>query len=199
MDNGFLSRLEYGLYLLSSREDGFDNGCIINTLCQITSSPVKIMVAVNKANKTCEMIKNTGEFNVSVLSCDAGYEIYKQFGFQSGRDVDKFSGFYGVKRSKNGILYLENGSNAYFSAAVINSLDMGTHIMFMAQPTDGEVLSDAQSATYAYYQDKVKPDFKEKTSGYRCKVCGYIYEGEVLPDDFVCPWCKHGAEDFEKI
>lgn len=199
MNNDFLSRVEYGLYLLSARENEFDNGCIINTLCQITSSPIKIMVAVNKENKTCEMIKNTGEFNISVLSQTAEYEIYERFGFQSGKSKDKFSDFDGAKRGNNGILYLEKGANSYFGAMVINSIDMGTHIMFIAQPTEGMVISDEKSATYEYYQNNIKPDFSDKKSGFRCKVCGYIYEGESLPDDFVCPWCKHGVDDFEKI
>lgn len=199
MDNGFLSRIEYGLYLLSARENGFDNGCIINTLCQVTSSPVKIMAAVNKDNKTCEMIKNTGEFNVSVLSQSAGYEIYKHFGLQSGKNTDKFFDFDGIERGKNGILYLKKGTNSYFGTSVINSIDTGTHIMFIAQPTEGAVLSDEKSATYEYYQNNVKPQFSDKRTGFRCKVCGYVYEGDFLPGDFVCPWCKHGADDFEKI
>lgn len=200
MDTTAMFKISYGLYVLTAREGEFDNGCIINTLSQITSNPLRVSITVNKANKTCEMIKNTGIFNVSVLSEDVPFDTFKHFGFQSGNNVDKFADFDSVKRSENGLLYITSNTNSFISGKVVETLDFGSHYMFTADVLNAQVLSDKTSVTYDYYQKKIKPKPKEeKKSGYRCKICGYVYEGENLPEDFVCPLCKHGAADFEKI
>lgn len=194
-------KLSYGLYVLSANENGKDNGCIINTVTQVTSSPIAVTIAVNKNNHTCDMIQRTGKFNVSVLSESASFEIFKRFGFQSGRDVNKFDSFDKVKRSENGIYYLTENVNAFMSAEVISSEDCGTHILFFARITEAAVLSDEKSATYQYYFDHIKPKpvTTESRKGFVCKICGYIYEGDSLPEDYVCPICKHGADDFEPL
>ena len=146
------------------------------------------------------MILRTGKFLASVISEDASFDLFRNFGFQSGRDVDKFADFTDVKRTGNGLYAVTKGTNAWISAKVIQSVDLGSHTLFLAEVEDAEVLSDSPSATYAYYQDHIKPKpEKTKTVGWRCRICGYIYEGEELPADFICPICKHGAEDFEKI
>ena len=198
MDNTALFKLSYGLFVLTARQDGKDNGCIINTAMQITDTPKRIQIAVNKKNYTHDMILATGEFNVSVLSQDAVFWVFQHYGFQSGRDVDKFANIP-ESRSANGIRYVEGCTNAYLSGKVYQTVDCGTHTVFFAEVTDAKVLSDVPSMTYQYYFDHVKPKpqpaEKEK---WVCKICNYVYEGEELPADFVCPWCKHGAEDFEK-
>ena len=196
-------KLSYGLFVLTSAFEGKDNGCIINTGIQVTSEPNRISIAVNKTNFTEEIIQKSGKFNLSVLSEDAGFDIFRRFGFQSGRDVDKFSGFSDCRRSSNGLYYITAGTNAYISATVEQTVDLGSHMLFIAAVDDMEVLSDVASATYAYYQSDIKPKPEQKTSSgktaWRCTVCGYIYEGEELPADFTCPLCKHPASDFEKI
>ena len=162
-----------------------------------------IAVTVNKGNLTHDMIKNTGKFNVSVIDNTAPFELFKHFGFQSGRDSMKFgtpdSYKFAPKYADNGLLYVSAYANAFMSGKVVKEIDLGTHTMFVAQMTDGEVLSDKPSMTYEYYLANVKPRPEQKKTGWVCKVCGYVYEGDVLPDDFVCPICKHGAADFEKI
>ena len=189
-----------GLYVLSASENGFDNGCIINTFSQVTDTPLRVSVTINKSNKTCEMIERTGKFNVSILSEDVSFDTFKHFGFQSGRDVNKFDGYTDVKRSENGILYLTSCSNGFVSGKVIQTIDVGTHLIFIAEVEDCDILSDVPSVTYDYYHKNIKPKpQEEKKGGYRCKICGYVYEGEPLPADFICPLCKHGADDFEKI
>ena len=148
------------------------------------------------------MIKATGIFNISIISEDAYFELFKHFGFQSGANCNKFDGFKAVERSENGILYLTAGVNAYISAKVIQEIDLGTHTMFIAEITDADMISDVPSATYAYYHSNIKPKPQEKKTEktvWRCKVCGYEYEGEALPEDFICPLCKHPASDFEKV
>ena len=201
MDGKARYRLSYGLFVVTAKEGDRDNGCITNTAGQVTTTPNRITLAVNKGNFTHDMILRTGEFNVSILSEQADFEIFKHFGFQSGRDVDKFADYKAAKRAGNGIYYITEGTNAYLSAKVAGTMDLGTHTLFLADVTDGEVLDGASSATYAYYQSSIKPapQKKEEKKGWRCRICGYIYEGDVLPDDFVCPICKHGASDFEKI
>ena len=202
MNTNAMFKIGYGLYVLTAKENGFDNGCIINTVTQVTSNPNRITVAVNKANKTHDMIIATGEFNVSVLSTSASFDIFKAFGFRSGKDVDKFSDFNAVERSGNGLYYITDATNAFISAKVITATDLGTHTLFLADVTDCEVLTDAISVTYDYYHKNIKPkpEVKKVTKTYyRCKICGYIYEGENLPEDFVCPLCKHPASDFEKV
>ena len=202
MNTNAMFRIGYGLYVLTAKENGFDNGCIINTVSQVTSDPNRITVAVNKANKTHDMILSSGEFNVSILSTSATFDIFKAFGFRSGKDVDKFADFDSVERSNNGLYYITGMTNAYISAKVINATDLGTHTLFLADVTDCDVLSDATSVTYDYYHKfiKPKPEVKKMSKTYyRCKICGYIHESDVLPADFVCPLCKHPASDFEKV
>lgn len=199
MDNKAMFKLSYGLYVLTAKDQGKDNGCIINTAAQVTTTPNRITVAVNKQNYTHDMIKNSGEFNVSVLDQTAPFSVFQNFGFQSGRDTDKVSGM-NMERSANGILYLKESTAAYISGKVVQEVDLGTHTLFLADVTDAEMLSGKEAVTYSYYQANIKPK-PEKTEkkGYRCKICGYIYEGETLPEDYVCPICKHGAIDFEPI
>lgn len=193
-------KLSYGLFVLSAKNGEKDNGCIVNTVQQVTTSPNRILVAVNKGNFTHDMIMETGTFNVSILSKEATFDTFKHFGFQSGRDVDKLEKFDDYQRADNGIIYLTKGANAYLCAKVFHSIDMGSHTLFLADVTDGDVLNDTESVTYAYYHKNIKPKpEKTKKTGWRCKICGYVYEGEELPADFICPICKHGAEDFEKI
>lgn len=202
MDNKAMFKLSYGLYVLTANENGFDNGCIINTAMQVTSSPNRISITVNKANKTHDMIQDTGKFNISMLSTSAPFDYFKHFGFQSGREVNKFSDFKDAKRSDNGIFYISEHTAAFISATVYSAVDLGTHTMFIANVVDAQVLNDEPAVTYDYYQSNIKPK-PEKVEvkaekAYRCKICGYIHEGE-LPDDFICPICKHGAQDFERI
>ena len=201
MDNTTLFKVGYGLYVLTAADGGKDNGCIINTVLQVTSSaPFVGVIAVNKQNHTHGMIMNSKEFNVSILTEDTPFEVFERFGFQSGRTADKFLGYGNVGRSKNGIVYLPQYTNAYLSFKVIDTIDFGSHTVFKAEITDGEVLGETASVTYAYYQNHIKP--KPNTvgkTGYRCNICGYVYEGEFLPDDFICPLCKHGVKDFIKV
>lgn len=200
MDTTALQSIQYGLFVLSAAEGGKDNACIVNTVTQVTSSPLCIAVTVNKQNYTHDMIASTKKFNVSVLDVGAPFSIFERFGFQSGRTADKFDGFDGAVRTGNGLLRLSDHAAAFLSGWVISSVDLGTHTMFIARVADCEVLSGEQSMTYSYYHTHVKPKPAAKASkGFRCKICGYIYEGDELPPDFICPLCKHGAEDFEKI
>lgn len=200
MDTRALFKIGYGLYVLTARQEEKDNGCIINTVMQVTSNPCQIGIAVNKLNYTNKMISETKKFNISVLSEDAKFETFKHFGFQTGANVNKFESFYDTKRSPNGVLYITKETNAFMSAYVKQEIDLGTHTLFIAQLVGAEVLSDRPTVTYDYYQKNIKPMSEQpKTSGWKCKICGYIYEGEELPPDFICPLCKHGASDFEKI
>ncbi len=200
LDVNAMFKLSYGLFVLSTKEGDKDNGCIVNTVMQVTDTPMRISVTVNKSNYTTQMIEKTGILNVSILSESAKFSVFERFGFQSGRDTDKFAGFDGAKRSENGLLYLTEMTNAYLSAKVISTVDLGTHLMFIADVTDGQVLSDVPSATYAYYFANIKPKPQAaKKKGWVCKICGYVYEGDPLPEDFVCPWCKHPASDFEPL
>lgn len=196
MDNRAMFTLSYGLFVLTAREDGKDNGCIINTAQQITDLPKRITITVNKQNLTHDMVLRTGVFNLSVLSQEATFWVFQHYGFQSGRDVDKFAGLP-VERTENGLAYVEGCTNAVICGKVISTVDCGTHTLFIADVTDAKMLSDEKSATYQYYFDHIKPKPEPKVKGWVCKICGYVYEGEELPADFICPWCKHGAEDFE--
>lgn len=194
-----LFKLSYGLFVLTAREADRDNGCIINTVTQVTDSPKRISIAVNKANYTHDMIQRTGLFNVSVLSREAPFALFQHYGFQSGRAVDKFEGAQ-VPRSNNGLCYLEGCTNAFLSGQVIQAIDCGTHTLFIAQVTQAKVLGSAPSMTYAYYFANVKPKPQpQRKKGFVCRICGYVYEGDELPADFICPICKHGAEDFEPL
>lgn len=203
MDKKAMYNLSYGLFVLTSAREGKDNGCIINTAIQVTGDPDRISIAVNKANYTQEIVKESGRFNISILSEEAGFELFKRFGFQSGREVDKFADLLDLKRSANGLYYITAGTNAYLSATVEQTLDLGSHTLFIASVDDMEVLSSIPSATYAYYQSHIKPKPARQAStgktAWRCTVCGYVYEGGELPADFICPLCKHPASDFEKV
>ena len=201
MDMSAMFKIGYGLYVLTAEEDGKDNGCIINTAIQVTVNPNRVAVTVNKNNYTCRMIKRKKVFNISMLDETASFEIFKHFGFVSGGSVDKFKDYTAFKRAENGVSYITESVNAYISGKVVSEIDLGTHIMFIADVTDGKVLADTKSLTYAYYHESIKPKptETEKKGGYRCKICGYVYEGENMPDDFICPICKHGKDDFEKI
>ncbi len=196
-------KISYGLFVLSAKEGEKDNGCIINTVMQVTDSPKRIAIAVNKGNYTHDMILRTGKFNISVLTEDTPFKIFQQFGFQSGLDTDKFSEYGGkTVRSENGIRYIQEYTNAFLSGKVIQSEDCGTHTLFTADITEARVLSGEPSVTYDYYFKNIKPKPRpagQAKKGYVCKICGYVYEGETLPPDFVCPLCKHGAEDFEPL
>nr|MCQ2593935.1 flavin reductase [Treponemataceae bacterium] len=199
MDNKAMFNLTYGLFLLTAKDGGKDNGCVVNTVVQVTSQPNRITVAVNKENYTCQMISKTGEFNVSVLSEKAKFETFRHWGMQSGKKADKTAGIT-FSRSENGIIYIAEECNAYLSAKVVSATDLGTHILFLADVTDARILSDEKSATYAFYQANIKPKADQpKKKGFICSVCGYIYEGETLPDDFICPWCNHPASFFKPL
>ena len=194
-------KLTYGLFILTAKDGEKDNGCIINTVTQVTSEPNRITIAVNKANYTHDMIVKTGEFNVSVLTENSKFETYKHWGFQSGKDTDKLEAI-SFKRAENGITYIADETNAYISAKVVSSIDLGSHTLFIADVTASEVLSDDESVTYSYYHKNIKPSkpkTEEKKKGFICTICGFIYEGDTLPDDFICPWCKHPASDFEPL
>ena len=202
IDSAVLFKLSYGLFVLTVRDGAKDNGCIINTVAQLTESPMSLSVTVNKANYTHDMIVQTGEFNVSVLTESIPFRIVEHFGFRSGKDTDKFAGDEDETRTANGIRYLSRHVNAVIAAKVTESLDCGTHTLFTADVTQAFVLSDEPSVTYQYYFDHIKPAppvSKAQKKGFVCKICGYQYEGEVLPDDYICPLCKHGAKDFEPL
>ncbi|MDD6797697.1 MAG: ferritin family protein [Clostridia bacterium] len=205
MDKKAMNNLSYGLFVLTAKADGKDNGCIINTVQQVTSEPNRISIAVNKANYTHDMILQTGVFTVSVISEQANFDLFKRFGFQSGRDTDKFAGFSDFETGGNGIRYVTQGTNSYISAKVERTEDLGSHTLFIAEVTDMKVLSSIPSATYSYYHKNIKPkpqavgQTKEGQTIWRCTICGYEYVGEELPDDFICPLCKHPASDFEKV
>ena len=198
-----LSKIGYGLYVLTAKEGEKDNGCIINAVSQITSgSPAMVSIAVNKLNYTHDMILRTSEFNVSMLTEATPFYVFEHFGFQSGKNVNKFENCSTELRTQNGILYLPKFVNGVFSGKVRQTIDLSTHTLFVAEVVEALAISDDPSLSYAYYQKNIKPQPQpqtEKKGGWRCKICGYVYEGEELPADFVCPWCKHGPEDFEPI
>lgn len=203
MDKKAMYKLSYGLFVLTARENEKDNGCIVNTVTQVTTEPNRITVAVNKSNLTHDMIASTGIFNASVLTENAKFDTFRHWGFQSGRDADKTAGVP-CKRAENGVLYITEETNAYISAKVISATDLGTHTLFLAEVTDCRKLNDDASATYDYYQKNIKTapapaKGSEKKKGFVCTVCGYIYEGDTLPEDFICPWCKHPASDFRPL
>ena len=196
-------KITYGLYMMTTTDGSKQNGCIVNTVSMLTDNPKRIVVFVNKANYSEELLRKTGIFNVSVLTESAPFVIYKQFGFVSGRDKDKFEGGR-YATSENGLYYLPEHTNAVISAKVTDALDYGTHTLFVAEVTEAKTLSTEKSVTYDYYQSNVKPKPQaQKAEGTKkkwvCKICGYTHEGEELPEDFICPWCKHPAEDFELI
>lgn len=197
MDKTTLFKLSYGLFVVTAHEEGKDNGCITNTVIQVTNEPLRISVTINKDNYTCGMIQRTGVFNVSVLAEDAAFDTFRHWGFQSGKHVDKTVGIE-FFRLENGAIYVINGVNAVISAKVVQQVDLGTHIMFIADVTDAFPIEKTPSATYTYYQSHIKPAPQpQKKKGWICTVCGYIYEGDELPEDFICPLCKHDASCFK--
>lgn len=201
-DTKALFKLSYGLFVVTARDGEKDNGCIINTAVQVTASPCRISITVNKQNCTHDMIAKTGAFNLSVLTEETPFKVFEHFGFQSGRDINKFANCETELRSENGILYLPKYTNAVISGKVVETVDCGTHTLFIADVTEAMILSDVPSVTYQYYFDHIKPKSQpaeEQKKGFVCKICGYVYEGETLPEDFICPLCKHGAADFEPL
>ena len=199
MNQNAMFQLSYGLYVAATKFDKKMNGCIINTAVQVTSNPLQIAVTVNKSNLTCELIQKSGMLSLSVLSETAPFSLFQHFGFQSGRDTDKFVDFPFAMTSQE-LPYLTEHTSAFIDCKVTNMTDLGTHMLFITTVVDCDILSKEKPMTYSYYHEFVKPKPTDtKTKGWRCKICGYVYEGEELPADFVCPLCKHGAEDFEKI
>ena len=204
MDNIVAQKISYGLFVLTANDGKKDNGCIINTVTQVTVDPNQITIAVNKLNYTHDIIAKTKKFTASIISESANFDLFKRFGFQSGKTVDKFAGFDKVKRTANGTLAVTDGTNSYITANVTQQIDVGSHTVFLADVVDMEKLNDTPSATYAYYHANIKP--KPQAVGknakgetiWRCSVCGYEYEGNELPKDFICPICKHPASDFVK-
>ena len=202
MDKKAMNNIACGLFVLTAADGNKQNGCIINTVMQVTDTPLKISVTVNKSNYTTSIIEKTKRFNVSVIDESAKFSLFERFGFASGRDTDKFEGFSEMEMAENGIYYIKEATNAYLSAEVVEAVDVGTHIMFVAEVTQAEVLSDIPSATYSYYHMNIKPKVKIEKGEKRkfvCKICGYVYEGDYLPDDYICPICKHPASDFEEV
>ena len=194
-----LFRIGYGLYVVTSNDGKKDNGLIVNTVIQLTDTPNRVAVNINKANYSHHVIKQTGVLNVNCLSTEAPFSVFEQFGFQTGRSVDKFVG-QTVHRSDNGLVFLDKYINAFMSLKVEDYVDLGTHGMFICSVTEARVMSNQETMTYTYYQNNVKPKPEtEGKKGFVCKVCGYIYEGDELPADYICPLCKHGAADFEPI
>ena len=201
VEKGAFFKLSYGLYLLFAKDGSKDNGCVINTFMQITDEPKRVGFAVNKLNYTHDLIQKTGLFTISVLSTDAPFSLFQRYGFQSGRDTDKFAGL-SLHRGKNGIVYESETASAFISGKVVSATAYGTHTLFIADVTEAAVLSEVPALTYQYYFDHVKPKptaALEKKKGWVCKICGYVHEGEELPPDIICPLCKHGAADFERI
>ena len=199
MNQKVMNNLSYGIFVVTAKEGEKDNGCIVNTGIQVTTEPNQIVLALNKNNYTHDMIMRTKKLNLSILSEKATIATIQNFGFQSGKSADKFVEFP-FERSANGITYVAKECNGYISAEVTQTVDLGTHTLFIAQVTDGDVIDDAPSATYAYYHAHIKQTAKPSAKkGWICTVCGYIYEGEVLPPDFICPICGHPATDFEPL
>lgn len=193
-----LFNIGYGLYIVTAKEGNKDNGCIVNTVTQLTDKKLRVAVTINKQNLTHDMVKNTGVLNVNCLTEETPFAIFEYFGFQSGRDVDKFVSPH-VPRSENSLVIQPDYSNAFFSLKVEQEVDLDSHTMFICEVTEAKVISDKPTMTYSYYHANVKPKPVQKAKGWVCKICGYVYEGEQLPEDFICPLCKHGAVDFERI
>lgn len=199
MDTTALFKIGYGLYAITTNDGKKDNAMICNTVTQITSNPFIISVAINKQNYTYETIKKTGKLNVNILTESAPFELFKKYGFCSGKDTDKFANET-VVRTNNGLVKLTNNVNAVLSLKVTEYIDTFSHGIFLCELVDAETLSNDETMTYSYYHKNVKPKpEKAKTAGYVCKICGYVYQGETLPSDYICPICKHGAVDFEKL
>lgn len=209
MGSNALSKISYGLYILTAKDGDKNNGCVINTVLQTTSSPTPTgVISVSKKNYTNDIITKTKKFNISVLTTQTPFDLIKHFGFKSGRDVNKFSEDlenllcnFEESKSSNGIFYIPRYTNSYLSFDVTDMFDFGTHTMFKGDIVDNKVISDEESLTYSYYHANIKPKAEKSTGkkGHRCIICGYIYDGDPLPEDYICPICKHPASDFEKL
>lgn len=206
MEQQFLGKISYGLFLLTTKKDGKDYGCIVNTVMQVTEEPCRILLSVNRKHLTHEMLEASGQMAVSVLSQDASKELIAQFGYQSGRDADKFDGTFAFAGAQNGCLYLTSMANAFFAGSVVDRMHLETHTVFVCQLNEGKELSEEPSLTYEEYRRRIRTEAAQaqqsdapEKSGFRCTVCGYIYEGESLPDGYICPVCKHGSSVFEPI
>ena len=199
LDPKALFKIGYGLYVVTCNDGKKDNGLIVNTVSQLTDTPLRVAVNINKLNYSHDVIKKSGLLNVNCLNNEAPFSVFQKFGFASGRDKNKFEGEE-LTRSENGLVVLSNHINAFFSLKVMNYVDLGTHGMFICEVTESKIINNIETMTYNYYQANVKPKpDTEKKKGFVCKVCGYVYEGDTLPEDIVCPLCKHGAADFEEI
>lgn len=200
MDNKALFNIGYGLYVVTAKDGDRSNGCVINTVMQVTSSPLLIAVGVNKQNYTHDLIIKNREFNISILTQDTPFEVFKHFGFQSGKLIDKLSDYEEKSMGENGLFYLTKYTNAYLSCKLLDVIDFGTHSLFKAEVIDAKVINEEDAVTYTYYHKNIKPKPEQQSKkGWRCNICGYVHEGEDLPSDFVCPLCKHGASDFTEI
>ena len=199
LDPKALFKIGYGLYVVTSNDGKKDNGLIVNTVTQLTDTPLKVAVNINKLNYSHDVIRKSGILNVNCLNQETPFSVFQQFGFASGKDKDKFAGEEVVLRSENGLRVLPNYINAFFSLKVEQYVDLGTHGMFICSVTESKTINNIETLTYNYYQANVKPKPETKKKGFVCKVCGYVYEGDTLPEDIVCPLCKHGAADFEEI
>ncbi len=222
LNQNALFQIGYGLYLVAANENGKDNACIVNTVMQVTQNPIRLLVSVSNQNLTHDMIKNTGKLTVSVLTEKTPFSVYSHFGYQSGKKVEKFEDFEDVTRCANGCYRLNRNSSAYFCGTVCDSFVLDTHTMFLVDVTAADIVSSQTPVTYDFYQKYVKQSYKptvkktgaetkneagdnsvkaeeKKTNSYVCKICGYVYEGDSLPEDYICPICKHGAADFEKL
>ncbi len=194
-----LFNIGYGLYVVTSNDGQKDNGMIVNAVIQVTNNPERIAVAINKQNYSHDIIKQTGIMNLNCLTVDTPFKVFEAFGFVSGRNTDKFANCK-APRSENGLVYLPRYINSFMSLKVEQYIDLDTHGMFICSVTEAKVVSNVETMTYSYYHKNVKPKPETKQKkGFVCKICGYVYEGEELPEDFVCPICKHGASDFEPI
>jgi len=201
LDPTALFTISYGLYVLTSHDGQRDCGCIVNSVMQLTEKPLRLAVSVNKSNHTTSAIEKDGRFNLSVLNESAPFDVFTRFGFQSGRDTDKFAG-HDDPTSENGLRYLDDVANTLLSGKVEQVIDCGTHLLFIAEVTETKKLNTLPSMTYSYYHANVKPKKKAEEKpkrGYVCRICGYFHEGDELPEDFICPICKHGAADFEPV
>ena len=203
MDNKALFKLPYGVFLLATKADGKANACITNTCIQVASNPVRIAISSISTNYTCELLRKSGKFTISLLDTNCSFDTIKYFGMQSGRDVDKLADIP-LPEDENGIPYMGWNACCVLSAEVVDSIDLGSHFLFIAEVKDAKILGDGEPMTYTYYQENVKPKpaapaAEKKITGWRCKICGHIYKGETLPADYICPLCGHGADDFEPI
>ena len=192
-----LFKISYGLYVVTCKEGEKDNGIIVNTVTQVTNTPNRIAVILNKESLSLKIIKDTGIMNINCLTEQTPFSVIENFGFKSGRETDKFSNT-DFTRSKNSVAVLKKFTNAYISLKTEQYIDIDTHGMFICTITESGIINEEKSLTYSYYQDNIKPKVKAG-KGFVCKVCGYVYEGDTLPEDYICPWCKHPASDFEKI